>query len=108
MLDDGTWSDLLGSVAGPTRTQLSPHIGVSDIDWMLYFTFRFEGYEDCNGDYVLISIDGTKGNLGVTWEWEVDARVGIPINKYIPKNDVAVFFTLVPVYLDPRRLLNNE
>ena len=75
---------------------------------MLYFTFRFEGYEDCNGDYVLISIDGTKGNLGVTWEWKVDARVGIPINKYIPKNDVAVFFTLVPVYLDPRRLLNNE
>ena len=70
---------------------------------MLYF--RFVCHEDSNGDSELISIDGTKANIGMVWEWEVDVRIKVPINKYIPENDVTVFFTLVPVYPDPGRLL---
>ena len=58
---------------------------------------------DSNGDCELISIDGTEANIGMVWEWEVEAKM--PINKYIPENDVTVFFTLVPVYPDPGRLL---
>ena len=72
---------------------------------MLYF--RFQGHEDSNGDYQLISIDGIKAVPGVTaWVWEVDDGIGrLPINKYIPKNGLMVFFTLVPAILpDPGRL----
>ena len=57
---------------------------------MLYFTFRFEGYEDSNGDYVLISIDGVKGN----WTILVDGK-RVPINKYIPPNGTTVLFQKV-------------
>ena len=70
---------------------------------MLYY--RFVCHKDGNGDCELISIDGTKASIGMVWEWEVDVRIGMPINRYIPKNDVTVLFRLVPVYLDPGRLL---
>ena len=71
---------------------------------MLYF--RFVCHEDSNGDSELISIDGTKANIGMVWEWEVDVRIKMPINKYIPQNDVTVLFILVPVYPDLSRSLN--
>ena len=70
--------------------------------------FRFMCHEDSIGDNELISIDGTEANIGMVWEWEVDVCITMPINKYIPENDVTVFFTLVPVIKpDPGRLLKT-
>ena len=133
MKDFNRWGRFLDNLfrnVGPTRTQLHPsdndsHLiepnrvrsgtnadsnpsvhcrpQCSNIEWMLHF--RFVCHKDGNGDCELISIDGTKANIGMVWEWEVDARIGMPINKYIPKNEVTVLFRLVPVYLDPGRLL---
>ena len=68
--------------------------------------FHFRGlvcHKNSNGDYELISINGIEGNDGlVDWAESVGGvRVRIPINKYIPQNNVAVVFRLVPIYPDP-------
>ena len=65
---------------------------------------------DSVGNCEQISIDGIKVKPGQRWEESVGCVIVnavLPINKYIPPNDVIVLFSLVPIpfYADQGRSL---